>query len=114
LIEIERIEEAIDRHGARLLERLFTSNELAEVGDNSTSLAARFAAKEAVAKTLGCGIGKVSWQEIEVLRTETGQPMLNLHGEANKIALAQGLTRWSISLSHTQEHAIAIAVALGE
>jgi holo-[acyl-carrier protein] synthase len=80
LIEIKRLQNAIDRHGRRFLERVFTSQELSEAGDNTASLAARFAAKEAVAKALGTGIGTVGWQEIEVVRGSARQPILCLHG----------------------------------
>jgi len=113
LIEIGRIHEVIDRHGQRFLNRIFTPTELAEVGANSASLAARFAAKEAVAKALGTGIGSVSWQEIEILYGPARQPVLHLHDAAARLAGEQGLTTWSISLSHTQSHAIAMAVAVG-
>lgn len=77
------------------------------------SLAARFAAKEAVAKALGTGIGAVSFQEIEILRDENYAPVLYLHGAANQLAVSLGLENWSISLSHIETHAIAMVVALG-
>ncbi len=111
LIEIERVENAIRRHGQRFLERIFTAQELAEVGDKPASLAARFAAKEAVSKALGTGIGLVCWQEIEILHGPALQPLLQLHGEADRIAAELGLNNWSISLSHTHTHAVAVAVA---
>ncbi|MEW5868026.1 MAG: holo-ACP synthase [Chloroflexota bacterium] len=114
LLEIERMQTAIVRHGEHFLQRVFTPAELAEVGANPASLAARFAAKEAVAKALGTGIGPVSWQEVEVLRGPARQPVLHLHGSAARLAAEQGLTLWSISLSHTQAHALAQVVALGE
>jgi holo-[acyl-carrier protein] synthase len=113
LIEIERLREAIMRHGRRFLERIYTSEELEEVGDKPASLAARFAAKEAVAKALGTGIGPVAWREIEVRRGPAGQPVLHLHGTAARLAAQQGLTTWSISLSHSHTHAIALVVAAG-
>ena len=112
LVEIERFESAIRRHGARFLERIFTPHELAEVGENLASLAARFAVKEAVAKALGTGIGPVRWQEIEVLRGPARQPALRLHGAASQLAKELDLENWSISLSHTSTHAIALVVAL--
>lgn len=114
ILEIPRMRAAIERYGQRFLDRIFTSQELAEVGDNPASLAARFAAKEAVAKALGTGIGVVSWREIEILRAPSRQPILHLHGAAARLAAEQGLAAWSISLSHTQEHAIALAVAAGD
>lgn len=114
LIEVSRIQQAAERHGERFLRRIYTSKELALVGDSPPSLAARFAAKEAVAKALGCGIGDVAWVEIEVLRGENKQPELHLHGNAKRIAAEQGLTRWAISLSHSMEFAIAMVTAMGE
>ena len=114
LIEIERFQSAIDRHGDRLLKKIFTPLELSDVGDKPASLAARFAAKEAVAKSLGTGIGPISWQELEIIRADTGQPILQLAGAAAQLASQRGLSNWSISLSHTQIHAVAVAVAIGE
>jgi len=114
LIEIERFKSAIDRHGDRLLNKVFTPRELSDVGGKPASLAARFAAKEAVAKSLGTGIGPIGWQEIEILRADTGQPTLQLTGAAAQLALQHGLSNWSISLSHSQTHAVAVAVAIGE
>jgi holo-[acyl-carrier protein] synthase len=114
LIEIERVQNTIQRHGRRFLERIYTTQELAEVGNNTASLAARFAAKEAVAKALGTGIGCVSWQEIEVLHGPARQPLLYLHGIAAEKAAEQNLSNWSISLSHSQTHAVAMVVAAEE
>jgi holo-[acyl-carrier protein] synthase len=113
LVEIERFQAAIQRHGERFLRRVFTGQELEEVGHNIASLAARFAAKEAVSKALGTGIGSIAWREIEVLRGEARQPVLYLHGEAARRADSLGLSSWSLSLSHTQTHAIAMVVAVG-
>ena len=111
LIEIERVERAIQRHGERFLQRVFTPTELAEAGGSPASLAARFAAKEAAAKALGTGIGPVSWLEIEVLRTCDQPPTLRLSGAAAQRAAELGLTEWAVSLSHTRELAIASVVA---
>jgi len=113
LIEIERLEGTIQRHGDRFLKRVFTQRELDEVGQDMASLAGRFAAKEAVAKALGTGIGAIAWQEVEVLRGDTRQPLLHLHGEASRLADSLGLQEWSLSLSHTHTHAIAMVVAIG-
>ena len=113
LIEVNRIVGAIERHGDRFLTRIYTERELAEVGGLPPSLAARFAGKEAVAKALCTGIGDVEWVEIEILRGPNKEPVLNLHGNAKRIAEEKGLHTWSISLSHTHEHAIAMVVAQG-
>lgn len=112
LVEIERLKSAVQRHGNRFLGRVFTNQELAEVGDNVASLAARFAAKEAVAKALGTGIGSVGWQEIEILRGPSKEPVLHLHGAAQDLARKLDLVHWSLSLSHTHHYAIALVVAL--
>jgi holo-[acyl-carrier protein] synthase len=114
LVEIERLEDAIRRHGRRFLERIYTPQELAEVGPNLASLAGRFAAKEAVAKALGTGIGLVAWREIEVLHGPARAPVLHLHGAAARKAQELSLSTWSISISHTREYAVAVATALGD
>ena len=113
LIEIERIERAIQRHGERFLQRVFTPTELVEAGNNPASLAARFAAKEAAAKVLGTGIGPVSWLDIEVLRACDQPPTLRLSGAAAQRAAELGLTAWAVSLSHTRELAIASVIGSG-
>ena len=114
LIEIDRVQAVIERHGQRYLERVFTAGERELCGKRSESLAARFAAKEAVSKALGCGLGEVSFHDIEVLKDERGAPKLFLHGVAAQKAAEQGLVNWSISLSHSLSHAIAMVVAVGE
>lgn len=113
LLEIDRLRDAITTHGERFLQRVFTEQELAANAKKVESLAGRFAAKEAVAKALGCGIGDVAWKEIEILRAESGAPQLVLHGAAERLAREQGLMVWSLSLSHSQSHAVAVAVAMG-
>jgi holo-[acyl-carrier protein] synthase len=112
IIEIERIDRAILRHGNRFFDRFFTSRELIESGGRTPALAARYAAKEAVAKALGTGIGKVGWKEIEVINGPDRQPLLWLHGRAQEEARLLGLEAWSLSLSHTHEHAVAFVTAL--
>jgi holo-[acyl-carrier protein] synthase len=114
IIEIERVENGINRYGVRFLKRIFTPQELLDCAGNVASLSARFAAKEAAAKALGCGIGKVSWLDVEVQRTSNHQPELVLHGAAKDLAKKLKLTVWSVSLSHTRQNAIAMVIALGE
>lgn len=111
LIEISRIAAVRKRHGERFLHRVFTAREIELYGDKTASLAARWAAKEAVSKALGCGIGDIAWTEIEVLNDEQGMPQLTLSGHAAQKAKDLGLTEWALSLSHTREHAIAVVVA---
>jgi holo-[acyl-carrier protein] synthase len=114
LIEIGRIEEVIARHGKRYLERIYTPAELQQLGHGAESLAGRFAAKEAVAKALGSGIGAVGWKDIEVLGDEENAPGLKLYGTAAQRAKELGLATWSVSISHSMSHAVAFVVALGD
>jgi holo-[acyl-carrier protein] synthase len=113
LIEVQRVEDGINRLGERFLNRFFTPGERADCEDKPQRLAARFAAKEAVAKALGTGIGDVGWRDIEIrCNNDRGRPTLHLHGPAAALSAEMGLTQWDISLTHTQEHASAVAVAL--
>ena len=112
LIEISRIEEVVSRHGKHYLERIYTPAELELCGKRVESLAGRFAAKEAVAKALGCGIGDITWKEIEILGDNQNAPVLHSRGKASQKADEFGLTNWSISLSHNQSYAIAFVVAI--
>jgi holo-[acyl-carrier protein] synthase len=114
LIEIERIRGAVDRHGRRFLMRIFTPGERELCHDRIHSLAVRFAAKEAVAKVLGTGLWRsgIAWTDIETLRDEqSGAPRLRLHYAAARRAAELRLVEWSISLSHSRDHAIAFVVA---
>jgi holo-[acyl-carrier protein] synthase len=113
LIEIERFQRVLERFGDRFLRRVFTPQELEESRRDPASLAARFAAKEAVSKALGTGIGVVTWHEIEIRRGPAREPILHLYGAASELAQKQNLTTWSISLSHSQHYAIALVVAMG-
>ena len=113
IIEVDRVALVIERQGNRFLQRVFTFQELVDSAESATSLAARFAAKEAVAKALSTGIGPVTWHEIEILSGPAKEPILQLHGEALRLASEQGLEDWSVSLSHTETSAIAFVVALG-
>lgn len=110
LIEISRIEEVVARHGKHYLERIYTSTELEQCGKRAESLAGRFAAKEAVAKALGSGIGDIAWKEIEILGDEQNAPVLTLHGAAKQKAEELGLSSWSVSISHSQSHSVAFVV----
>ncbi len=114
LIEVNRIERGVARHGQRFLDRFFTPQEQDFCEGRVASLAGRFAVKEAVGKALGTGIGDVRWVEIEVVCDGRGRPNLVLRGRARQLADQLGLKTWSISLSHTETHAIGLAVAVGE
>jgi holo-[acyl-carrier protein] synthase len=112
LIEVSRVEQTLARHGERFLQRVYTAAEQEQAGGRASSLAARFAAKEAAAKALGCGIGEVGWLDVEIVLGEKRQPYLYLHGAAKRLAQTQGWQSWSVSLSHTLEHAVAVVVAV--
>lgn len=114
LIEISRLAQLAEGIRQRFYQRVFTPAELLESNDRLESLAGKFAAKEAVAKALGCGIGPIHWQDIEVRKNDQGQPELFLHGPAVEKSNELGITSWSISISHTRVYAVAFAVALSE
>ena len=98
----------------RFKQRYYTQRELDQAGDRIPSLAARFAAKEAVSKALGTGMGVVRPADMEVVQDENRAPHLHLHGEALRVADSLGLKTWSISLSHSDQYAVAFVVAVGE
>lgn len=124
LIEIDRIQKALERHGERFLKRVFTDAELAPLRTKNiktaqprviaAELAARFAAKEACSKALGTGIGPVSWKDMEIVNEHSGKPTLRLSGRAAQIANFLGYTTWSVSLTYSQDMAAAVVVCVGE
>jgi len=116
MIEISRIELSIEQYGERFLDRVFTSGEIAYCQRKkkraAESFAARFAAKEAGAKALGTGISNgVAWKEIEVQREPSGRPTLHLTGRAREQADKLGITRLSVSLTHSRDLALAVVIA---
>lgn len=113
MISIERVRLGIERQGERFMARFFTLAERSECQDKPHRLAARIAAKEAVSKALGTGIGDVSWVDIEVTSDTRGRPILTLYNKAAELADAMGLSDWDVSLSHTDTDAIAMVVASG-
>ena len=117
LVDCPRIEQMLERHGERFLERVFTEKEQAYANANKNrieKLAGRFAVKEAVLKLLGTGWrGKIAWTDIEVTRDHAGRPGILLHNVAAATASRRGITSWLISLSHTEQHAIASVIGLG-
>ena len=113
IIEVARVEQAAARHGERFYRRFFTSAERARCGGRFTAYAARFAAKEAVSKALGTGIGDMNWTDIEIVNDARGRPEVKLHGAAAEIAERLGIREWSLSLAHTHEQAVAFVVATG-
>jgi len=111
LVQISRVAVLTERYGDRFTGRVFTPAELIECRDRPESLAARWAAKEAVVKALGTGFGPVGFREIELLRGCGGRPELRLDGKARALAEARGLDSWSVSIAHDGGYAIAFVVA---
>jgi holo-[acyl-carrier protein] synthase len=114
LCEVDRMRTALDRTPT-LRERLFTEAEQAYCGarrDPMERYAARFAAKEAVLKAMGLGLGACKWREIEVAKAPSGAPSVVLHGAAQALADERGISRWLLTMTHTSALAEAIAVAL--
>lgn len=114
--EVERIRRAVDhpRWGQRFRCRVFTAVEIAYCEGRkryAESFAARFAAKEAVMKALGTGMRGVSWQEVEVTRERNRAPQIRVSGRAEQRAVALGIDRWHLALTHTAELATAFVVA---
>ena len=118
IVELDRIERALARHGDRFLSRIYTPVEVVYFRDRLPELAVRFAAKEAVSKALGVGLNHMSaqgigWQDVEVLPDPHGKPIVRLKGRARELAEEQGLQEWAISLSHGRDYGVAFVVATG-
>ena len=111
IAEVPRIKAAIERRGQPFLRRVYTPNEIAyceSFKNKFERYAGRFAAKEASMKALGTGWrGGIRWVDFEVLREQSGRPVLALTGEAAKIAAALGVRRISLSITHTESQALA-------
>jgi holo-[acyl-carrier protein] synthase len=112
IVEIERVESAIKRSGERFLSRIYTETELKTCQDRLSSLASRFAAKEAVMKVLGEGGTGIAWREIEILTDDDGRPSVRLYGQALNKATKLNLKEVSVSLSDSKEYAIAVAIGI--
>ncbi len=116
VVEVERIESAITRLGAPFLAKLFTAAERAYCDPQkkpALHYAARFAAKEAVSKALGTGIGgQAGWLDLEITRDGSGAPKLVLRGAAAEFARQNGISEIQISLTHAREYAAANALAI--
>jgi holo-[acyl-carrier protein] synthase len=114
LVECARIERAIDRFGDRFLHRVFTDGEIEysmSMKFPARHLAARFAAKEAVSKAFGTGIGKaMGWRDIDIRKKPSGEPFLVFSGPAKQLAERRGVSVALITLSHTEHHAMATIV----
>ncbi|MBT8035937.1 MAG: holo-ACP synthase [Verrucomicrobiae bacterium] len=116
VVEVERIASSMSEFGDRFASKVFTESERSYCeSQNRPAIhyAARFAAKEAVAKALGTGIGKdLSWLDIEIRRRGSGEPEVFLSGDGEKFAKVNNLVQIKISLTHAQHYAAANAVAL--
>ena len=112
IVEIERVESAIKREGGRFLGRIYTEAELRTCQGRFSSLASRFAAKEAVMKVLGIGGIGIAWREIEILTGEDGRPSVKLYGHALNKAEELNLKELSVSLSDSKQNAVAVAIAI--
>jgi holo-[acyl-carrier protein] synthase len=115
IVEVDRIERAIARWGDTFVKRVYTPREIDRAASPvavGQRLAARFAAKEAVMKALGVGWREMAWRDIEITNDALGRPIVHLHGAAQRIADARGISSVLVALSHTHDHAVANAVAL--
>jgi holo-[acyl-carrier protein] synthase len=110
IIEIGRIQQAIERWGDRFLRRIYTDAELSICRGKPESLAVRFAGKEAAVKALGTGMRGIGWKDIEVLAEPSGKPLVILYSQAREKASNFGLKGLAISLSHSRDYAIAFVV----
>jgi len=118
LVECARIQHSIDRFGERFLHRVFTDGEIEysiSMKFPARHLAARFAAKEAVSKAFGTGIGKaMGWRDIDIGKKPSGEPFLVFARGAKKLAKERGVSNALITLSHTEHHAMACVVLDGK
>jgi len=111
LCEVHRIREAIERHGRRIIERIYTDREIAYAESKANKFeryAARFAAKEAGMKALGTGWrGGIAWRDFEVTNLKSGRPTLAFHGKAAELAEKMGVRNVALSITHTSVQALA-------
>jgi len=111
VIEIGRVRDSVQRFGERFLNRVYTEAEQAYCRGRAPQLAGRFAAKEAVSKALGTGIRRIHWRNIEVLPNRAGAPIVTLHGRARERFAALQLADMQVSISHSRDNAVAVAIA---
>ncbi len=114
IIEVARIAASYEKFGERFANRILLPGEIAYALSHrrpAPFLAARFAAKEAISKAFGTGIGaQLSWQDMEIRRKESGEPFVVLHGKGQELFEARGARKLHISLSHTENYAAATAI----
>ena len=114
IIEIKRIAAVLERYADRFLHRIYTPGELEYCRRRPSKLASRFAAKEATMKALGTGVRGVGWRDIEVVRAPSGAPSILLHGRALARAQRLGVVEISVSMSDSQDNAVAFVVTRRE
>jgi holo-[acyl-carrier protein] synthase len=114
IIEVERIQASYEKFGERFVNRILVSGEIEYCLSHKNPgpfLAARFAAKEAVSKAFGTGIGaQLGWKDIEVKRKESGEPYVILHGNGLELMKQRGALVMHLTISHTEKHATAMAI----
>ena len=114
IVEVERIHASQEKFGERFLNRILHPNEIRyclSYKAPAPFLAVRFAAKEAISKAFGTGIGaELGWHDMEIGRRESGEPFVILHGGGQTLLQARGARHVLISLSHTQTYAAAVAI----
>lgn len=114
IVQVERMQELIDKHGDKFLQKIFTAEELNDAEkrfDKIIFLSGRWAAKEAVSKALKCGIGKdCGWKNICVQNDENGAPRVNLSGQALRLVSEKSISNIQISISHEKDYAVALVV----
>ena len=117
IIEVSRVNGVYERYGERFLHRILRPAEIAyclAYPRPGPHLAARFAAKEAIAKAFGTGLGKpLGWQDMEVLNRESGEPYVLLQEPGLRLLASRGANRLHLSLSHTEHYAAAVAILEG-
>jgi holo-[acyl-carrier protein] synthase len=117
IVETARIRDSVDKFGERFLNRCFWPGEVAYCNGMKfpeLHFAARFAAKEAISKAFGTGIGQhLGWKDMEIRKHDSGEPYAVLHGKGEELARARGVTEVFVSLSHSKDYAAAQAVIVG-
>lgn len=114
LVEINRFIELNPAVRERFFKRVFTQDELIYINDSNQRAAGIFAAKEAITKALGCGIGPIHWVDIEITHSVEKQPLVRLHARAKEKSDSLCITSWSVSITHSKKTAAAVAVATAE
>jgi holo-[acyl-carrier protein] synthase len=118
IVETTRIQDSLDRFGERFLNRCFWPAEIAYCQSMklpALNVAARFAAKEAISKAFGTGIGaELGWRDMEICKRDTGEPFVKLHDKGAVLAKERGVTGIFVSLSHSKEYGVAQAIIIGQ